>query len=717
MIGPRLLPRLVLVALVALVAGCDGDATETADAGVEPRDDAAVEPAPDAIPDPAPDPEPDAAPDAAPHPDAAPGPREWRCLHPMGDPAPPALAELGCRGDFDLLASAPLDSTLPGARAVKTIVDRVDFDALHFINAERYPIHYDYAADRLSGEGLPVVPMLARFNSTEYTSPTRRFLLGTVLHYEGPDVYAYEIAPYDQADASMIEAAFRRIAESAWFGDRLAFHPTSLSVQAAAAGLPDDVPIVTTDELFEGIDYQPLNIAESYGQLRFVTAAELEEGAYVGFRDIVVLDQVPNDISVVMGIITEAFQTPLSHVNVLSKNRGTPNMALRGAFDDEALRALEGQWIRLRVGPLDYTVEAVDQAVADAWWDENRPEAVQVPNIDLDVIDLRDIGEVVDLESEELFDAIKTGTRAFGGKAAHYGALSHVPGVPVPRAFAIPVRHYFDFMATHGFDAEVEAMLADPDFGGDPATRDARLADLRARMEAAPLDPAFEATLIRKLRTDFPGTRMRFRSSTNAEDLDGFTGAGLYTSKSGDPDDPDDPVDAAVKRVWASVWSFRAFEERSFRGIEHGAVGMAVLVHRSFPDEQANGVALTANPFDQSGLEPAFYVNAQVGEVSVVQPPPGVTTETFLYYFDRPDQPISYISRSNLVPRGDAVLSPARAFELGQALDAIHRFFSPAYTPGPDDDYTWWAMDVEFKFDGPWGDVPELWVKQARPYR
>jgi len=34
------------------------------------------------------------------------------------------------------------------------------------------------------------------------------------------------------------------------------------------------------------------------------------------------------------GLITEAFQTPLSHVNLLSQARGTPNMALAGARTD-----------------------------------------------------------------------------------------------------------------------------------------------------------------------------------------------------------------------------------------------------------------------------------------------------------------------------------------------------------------------------------------------
>ena len=66
------------------------------------------------------------------------------------------------------------------------------------------------------------------------------------------------------------------------------------------------------------------------GKLRFVTAANLET-EYLSFRDIVVLDHVPNDISVVVGMITEEFQTPLAHINVLAQNRHTPNMGLKGA--------------------------------------------------------------------------------------------------------------------------------------------------------------------------------------------------------------------------------------------------------------------------------------------------------------------------------------------------------------------------------------------------
>ncbi len=633
----------------------------------------------------------------------------WMCELAAGDD-PDFVASVGCHADFLVVAAEPLDASIPGARSGKVVIDRADDGALYFQNSNKYPTHYDFASAHLSGSGLPIVPMLSSFSSTEYSSTSRRFVLGAITYYEGPDVYAYEIAPYDSATADMIEDAYNRIARAAFYGDRLFFHPTSDSVQATSELLSPSVKIITTDELFDGIDYQALNTGESYGQLRFATAAELQSDVLT-FRDIAVLDSVPNDISVVMGIITATFQTPLSHVNVLSQNRGTPNMALRGAYGDPALRALEGKWVKLTVGPFDFAVEEVSKDVADAWWDANRPTAVQVPGMELSVTDLRDIVGVIDLASTPLLDAVKIGTRAFGGKASHYSALARIDGVPTPKAFAIPLYYYVRFMEQNGFDVRVQQMIADAAFQNDPLARKAQLAALRGDMVLAPVDAAFEQALLAKLATDYPGVRMRFRSSTNAEDLDGFTGAGLYTSNSGDPADPTAPVLDAVRKVWASIWNYRAFEERSYRSIDHAAVGMAMLVHRSFPDEEANGVALTNNPFNTSGLEPAFYINVQIGENSVVQPAPGITTDQIIYYFDRPGQPAVFVARSNLVSGGGPVLSSAQLFELGQSLDAIRSYFAPAYATSD-----WWAMDVEFKFDGDPGEEPALYIKQARPY-
>jgi hypothetical protein len=631
----------------------------------------------------------------------------------IGDAESPDFTNtLGCESDFLALASEPLDSSIPGAQSVKTIVDRADGNKLYFQDSTTYPTHWDFAREWLSGNGLPIVPQLSEFNETEYFSPSRRFLLGAVTRYEGPGVWVYEIAPYDTASAARIEAALRSIDESSFFAGELLFHPTSELVANEAAQLSTSVNVITTEEIYAGIDYQPLNLGSSIGKLRFFNSDKLGE-EYVDFRDIVVLDAVPNDISVVLGIITEEFQTPLAHINVLAQNRGTPNMALRGATDNPTLRSLEGEWVRLEVKAFDYTLKQVSKVEADEWWEQNKPDSVTVPELDLTVTDLRDIDQVLD-EAIALSDALRDAIPAFGGKASHYAGIALIgEEVPVRNAFAIPVYYYHQFMEQNGFDAVVVEMLADEGFQDEPSVRDEQLADLRETVKEAPVDSEFEALLLEKLDTDYPGLRMRFRSSTNAEDLDGFTGAGLYTSKSGDPNDPDRSVLDAVREVWASVWNFRAFEERSYRSIDHLAVGMAILVHESFPDEEANGVALTANPYDASGLQPGFYVNVQVGEESVVEPDPGVTTDQFIYHFDFPGQPTTFIAHSNLIAEGATVLANTQTYELGVALRAIHEFFTPVYGR---DSTAWYAMDVEFKFDGETGEEPALYIKQARPH-
>ena len=128
--------------------------------------------------------------------DSEPESRNWQCT--ATENTSQFLKEIGCITDFEALASAPLDASIPGARSIKTVIDRYDNNNLYFQNSEIYPIHWDFVSQNLSGDGLPLVPMLAEFNTTEYSSPSRRFLLGALTHYEGPNIYAYEIAPRRQ---------------------------------------------------------------------------------------------------------------------------------------------------------------------------------------------------------------------------------------------------------------------------------------------------------------------------------------------------------------------------------------------------------------------------------------------------------------------------------------------------------------------------------------
>ena len=71
------------------------------------------------------------------------------------------------------------------------------------------------------------------------------FLLGAVTHYEGPDIWALEIAPYDTATAEMITKLYKAVQSRRYFGSKLAFHPTSEAVEAVAENCRAS-PIATT---------------------------------------------------------------------------------------------------------------------------------------------------------------------------------------------------------------------------------------------------------------------------------------------------------------------------------------------------------------------------------------------------------------------------------------------------------------------------------------
>src|SRR6476659_5217439 len=96
-----------------------------------------------------------------------------------------------------------------------------------------------------------------------------------------------------------------------------AVRPQAADQVEAVRAVEGTLPILDPNAPFRGLTYQPLTPGVGYGVLRFVPAAELAS-AELGPDVIVVTDDVPNDIPLVGGVITEAFQTPLSHASILS---------------------------------------------------------------------------------------------------------------------------------------------------------------------------------------------------------------------------------------------------------------------------------------------------------------------------------------------------------------------------------------------------------------
>ncbi|MGL1901360.1 MAG: PEP/pyruvate-binding domain-containing protein [Fibrobacterales bacterium] len=613
------------------------------------------------------------------------------------------LTQLGCADDFMQLQGLPLTKLFGGVQSVKVLYDIAE-ERIYFVDTDAYRLHYYFCSEVLGyTEGH------AEFNDTQYSdSDDRLWYLGVVNHYTDLDIYTLEVSSRDEISAEGIIAFYTTIADSSYFSESFFFMPVSNYLQRHNDLLAQEIPLMNRDSIYKGQIYQPLHLAPTYGYLRKMDVDSAED-TYHNTHDIILTNGVPNDISVVSGIITTEFQTPLSHINVLSQNRNTPNMAFKNAWSDTSLQSLIDELVYFEVRSDSFIIHKASLLDAERFWNDQKPSTEII-------IESNDSADgLFDMEDLDHYS-----TPIVGAKAANFSELTRlytrdVGVIPTPEAsFAIPFHYYQQHLTQNDLDRTITEILNRDDFKESIVVREAVLKELRDMIREAPIDSSFLQLVSDKIESFGTHRRMRFRSSTNAEDLPGFNGAGLYTSKTGDLDDPEKPIDSAIKKVWASNWNLRAYEEREYFGIDHRSVRMGLLVHRSFPDELANGVAITTNLYN-SGL-PALTINVQLGEESVVAPEPSITTEQFIYYTYTPhafsEPVIDYVTHSSLTD-GEPVLSEPETLLLAKHLSTINDYFYEIYNANESLSYRTFAMDVEFKIDGVNRD---LYIKQARPY-
>lgn len=313
---------------------------------------------------------------------------------------------------------------------------------------------------------------------------------------------------------------------------------------------------------------------------------------------IYVLPETLADLPPVAGILTAGEGNPLSHVQLLARNLGIPNVA----FDQrllEELRAHVGERVTLAVSPEGTVQIAAADPSAGAPLPEtatgagNTTIAVDLAKLDLDARDF------VDLRALRAADS----GRIVGPKAAKLGELkAHYPEA-VADGLAIPFGRFralleqrmpgenasvFDWMKRSY--AALAALPAD-----SAAHRDA-LESFRARLEAwvAGADPGkdFRRELTIRMREVFgSGSYGVFvRSDTNVEDLPGFTGAGLNLTLPNVVGE--DAIFAAIARVWASPFTARSFAWRQSLMSAPEHVYPAVLLLKSV-DNDKSGVLVT----------------------------------------------------------------------------------------------------------------------------
>ena len=618
---------------------------------------------------------------------------------------------LPTRASFDALSHRDAEAAALAPRQVKFLVSdlRSPSRVLRFMDTRRYPTHFRFAKNALGR-----AKSLTSFRREAYFSRRRRWLPGSVVAHDRwvdsksgeRGLYTLEFWPADAVDVELVALGLRLVRKALPFAKgKLRYHPSGVSqVQLYKAQeqrfVALKIPVILTRGLTGGRTYSPLNLGESIGRLRVLSGAQTPKRPPTA-RDIVVYTVAPNELPHVAGVITECPQTPLSHINLKARQNKTPNAYLKAASQDPRIKRLAGKLVRLRVGRSGLELKAVGSAAAEAHWKRLRPRKGQRPKRQLKVVSIRPLSELR-----------WSDRHAYGSKAAGVAELGRVgDAVRAPEGVALPFSLYHRFMQHGRLYQAAQDMLASPGFAKDPALRKAKLKALRKQIRASPLPAGLETRIARAHARFAAGRALRCRSSSNNEDLPRFNGAGLYGSRTHRKGEG--PLSKTVRQVWATLWSFRAFEERSFYRIDHFQTAMGVLIHPNFDKELANGVVISKNLAFPAFK--GFTVNVQRGEQNSITNPTHALPEEFvvarlgrLKRGGSRTEELIYLRASSLVPVGTRVLSRKQITALRRGVQAAHRRFARLLRRRDEG----FALDLEFKIDA----KGRLVFKQARPW-
>ncbi|MFP5504632.1 MAG: PEP/pyruvate-binding domain-containing protein, partial [Gammaproteobacteria bacterium] len=338
------------------------------------------------------------------------------------------------------------------------------------------------------------------------------------------------------------------------------------------------------------------------GLRRGVLLAPPDDPADFRKDGIYLLPSTTPELPPVAGILTRGEGSSLSHVQLLARNLGIPNVVVDDALMPQ-IEARLGTRIVLAVSPRGTVRLAADGPEWDALFGREALADDVVIEPDLKKLDLKTtaLRPLRDLRARD-------SGRSIGPKAANLGELAHHYPQAVNRGVVIPFgvfRALLDKPIAPGGPAAFDWLRAEYARLRGIADADLRQAETRAMLERlrswiVTTDPgeSFRAELRAALQETFgnggnsEAVGLFVRSDTNVEDLPGFTGAGLNLTV------PNvigfENLVQAIQRVWASPFTERAYAWRQAHMPQPEHVYPAVLLLETFASEKS-GVLVTAD--------------------------------------------------------------------------------------------------------------------------
>lgn len=589
-------------------------------------------------------------------------------------------------------AEVMVDTHLSGMEFVKFQIEKADTEEplLYFLNTKTHrghPMFMRAVNIEMQGRGGSESQM----RGVLIYRPMAKAPDGT------PGVYTFEYEPRDDYPFEKISMSRDLLVEKMpLLEGRVGYCPLAREsveryVKEEAQYEEAKLPVYFEEDLEADLAFLPLNAAESYGRLRVLSADTLPSA-----RDIVLCKILPNEMPRTAGVVSAVRQTPLSHVNLRAIQDKVPNAYINGIEEDPKVADLIGKFVYYKVAADGYELREATGEEVEAHVAKLRPAEDQTLTADVKSKEIKALSALGFKDSESI-----------GVKAANMAALHQLDlgeGV-IPKGHAIPFHFYDRYMQHNDFVAKAKEIIADKSLSDDREALEDELKDFRKAIKKGDFPDDLRAALTVLQKSYDANTSIRCRSSTNNEDLPGFSGAGLYDSYSHHPDEGH--LAKSIRQVFASMWNLRAYEERSFYRIDHLSAAMAVLVHPNFSDEVANGVAVSDDILYQTTGN--YYVNTQVGEDLVTNPEGESEPEEYLLDWRRASKD-KRMRESNRATSEEPLLSEDVRDQLRKLLGDVHSGFAELYEKKIDDPH--FAMEIEFKLT----KEGKLAVKQARPW-
>jgi hypothetical protein len=565
--------------------------------------------------------------------------------------------------------------------------------------------HYYFAQKRFG-----LTDSLDDFNNETYFTndlAKKKFIAGTLQFYEYLDtngnnhsLFGVQFYPQDVIAESTLLYALKQVKAAIKFnGYPLAFISYGSQQTINSIGeeiLNLEIRPMTIEQIYSGISYVPMQKGTTYGFLRFLKfyqkGEELQNALDdLGPMDIPIFEELPLDLSVVAGVITTIIQDAGAHVNLKSKERNTPNMVLRDKEELKKLEILNNKPVKLVVGNEKSEITLLDdpdqvqkfhiEKMASKKWTKIKSGK------DQEVILFDNMAK--QYSPQQLVDK----AYSYGGKASKLALLANKNIVGVgstlankysyrlsPMGFAIPVDYYFQFINSNSELNKKLSDLINKEMGlnGEVPPSSKQRVQLVKEVQNLFYQAVVPDNLIQELSKQthalinaalqtYPKSeikKIKVRSSSNAEDIPQFDGAGLHSSYSANINKlgafdqickieiakDDDGVSTkeeivpntllcAIKGVYASLWNKRAIEERNYARIDQQSATMGIAVNIGYDfrkktediKEIANAVLVT-RIINTKGLY-GYRLSVNTKDNLVTNPTPKTQSEVLLATF------------------------------------------------------------------------------------